>query len=64
MAEVPKDSEWKKRLLAAGLSATDLGYTPREKVLAMHKAVLELGPEEKKMLLALLSGEELSTGKK
>jgi hypothetical protein len=30
----------------------------------MHKAVLELGPEEKKMFLALLSGEELSTGKK
>jgi len=64
MAEVPKDPEWKKRLLAAGLSATDLGYTPREKVLAMHKAVLELGPEEKKMFLALLSGEELDTGKK
>jgi tripartite-type tricarboxylate transporter receptor subunit TctC len=64
MAEVPKDPEWKKRLLAAGISPTDLGYTPREKVLAMRKAVLELGPEEKKMFMALLSGEELDKSKK
>jgi hypothetical protein len=64
LAEVPKDPEWKKRLLAAGISSTDLGYTPREKVLAMRKAVLELGPEQKKMFMALLSGEELEKGKK
>ncbi|HWP56366.1 MAG TPA: hypothetical protein VNL14_00600 [Candidatus Acidoferrales bacterium] len=62
LAEVPKDPEWKKRLLAAGISPTDLGYTPREKVLAMRAAVLSLGPEEKKMFHALLSGEE--AGKK
>jgi tripartite-type tricarboxylate transporter receptor subunit TctC len=64
LAEVPKDPDWKKRLLAAGISSTDLGYTPREKVLAMRTAVLSLGPEEKKMFNALLSGEELDKTKK
>jgi tripartite-type tricarboxylate transporter receptor subunit TctC len=64
LAEVPKDPEWKKRLLAAGISPTDIGYTPREKVLAMRTAVLELGPEEKKMFMAILSGEDFVKGKK
>jgi tripartite-type tricarboxylate transporter receptor subunit TctC len=64
LAEVPKDPEWKKRLLAAGISPTDIGYTPREKVLAMRNAVLGLGPEEKKMFLAILSGEEWGKGKR
>ncbi|MBI2985144.1 MAG: hypothetical protein HYY45_00100 [Deltaproteobacteria bacterium] len=64
LAEVPKDPEWKKRLFAAGISPTDIGYTPREKVLAMRSAVVGLGPEEKKIFLALISGEESGTGKK
>jgi hypothetical protein len=64
LAEVPKDPEWKKRLLAAGISATDLGYTPREKILEMRNEVLSLGPAEKKMFMALVSGTELEKGKK
>jgi len=64
LAEVPKDPEWKKRLLAGGISPTDIGYTPREKVLAMRNAVLGLGPEEKKMFMVLLSGEEPGKSKK
>ena len=64
LAVVPKDPEWKKRLLAAGISATDLGYTPREKVLAMRKAVQELGPEERKMFMEFVSGEDSDKGKK
>jgi hypothetical protein len=64
LADVAKDPEWKKRLLAAGISPTDIGYTPREKVLAMRSAVLGLGPEEKKMFMAILSGEDLVKSKK
>ena len=64
LAEVTNDPEWKKRLLAAGISPTDIGYTPREKVLAMRNAVLSLGPQEKKMFMALISGEEVDKSKK
>ena len=62
MAEVPKDSEWKKRLLAAGPSATDLGYTPREKVLAMHKAVLEAWSRRKKDVFGIAFGGRIEHG--
>jgi len=57
LAQVPKDPAWKKRLLAAGISPTDIGYTPREKVLAMREAVMKLGPKEKKMFLAFVTGK-------
>ena len=58
LAQVPKDPAWKKRLLAAGISPTDIGYTSREQVLAMRKTVLGLGPDEKKMFLELVFGKK------
>ena len=64
LAQVVKDPEWKKRLLAADISPTDIGYTPREKVLAMRKTVQELEPEEKKMFQALVSGGDLPKSKR
>ena len=63
LAQVPKDPEWTKRLLAAGISPTDIGYTPRDKVLSMQNTVRGLSPDEKKMFDAILSGDDFKKGK-
>ena len=63
LAQVPKDPEWKNRLLAAGISPTDIGYTSREKVLGMRNTVRGLSPDEKKLFMALVEGKDLDKSK-